>query len=157
MPTATPSGEQSLPDEDAGDRTVNVAAKTEQNSHKNLTTATPAEQSSNQTDADRKTPTNEIPGWADCPQDESLDYHEEIFWKLLDSNPDSDRHRISPTTAKIVEEAFSHTSSTEKQKGIKRNQPIPNTHYTKVPKLDPTIQSRMSLLAKTLDRNLAGL
>lgn len=47
--------------------------------------------------------------------------------------------------------------TTEKRKGIKRKQPIPDTLYTKVPKLDPTIQSRMSPLAKALDRNLAGL
>ena len=71
----------------------------------------------------------------------------------MDSDPDSERHRIFPTMAKIVEDAFSHTMTTEKWKGIKRRQPIPDTPHTKVPKLNPTIQSRMTPQAKALDRN----
>ena len=40
---------------------------------------------------------------------------------------------------------------------VKRKQPVPDTIYTKCPKLDPTIQSRLPKSAKDVDRNMACL
>ena len=174
VPTPSSNGEQSLSDE--RDQIV----ETEQSSCQTTATVTQGEQSSRQTPAtaaqgeqsSRQAPavvaeteqsshqsltTVEPLGWGDRPEDETPDYNEEIYWEPMDSDSDSDRHKISPTTAKIVEDAFSHMMTTEKRKGIKRKQPIPDTLFTKVPKLDPTIQSRMAPQAKVLDRNLAGL
>ena len=70
---------------------------------------------------------------------------------------DSELRKISPTTARIVQDAFSCTLETAKRKSIKKKQPTPDTPYTKVPKLDPTIQSRLTPVVKTADRGLAGL
>ena len=53
--------------------------------------------------------------------------------------------------------AFCQSLKPEKQKDIKRKQHIPDTPFTKVPKLDPTIQSRMSASAKLTDRGLSGM
>jgi len=54
---------------------------------------------------------------------------------ILDS-ADNDKKRISPTTAKVVQDAFSHPLEPHKKKYINRKIPIPDT---KVPKLDPII------------------
>jgi len=50
---------------------------------------------------------------------------------------EDDMKRISPTTAKIVKDTFSHPLESKKGKSVKRNHPIPDTLLTKVPKLDP--------------------
>jgi len=49
--------------------------------------------------------------------------------------------KISATTAKIVKDAFSRSLKPNKKKEFKRKQLIPDTPYTKVPKLDPMVQS----------------
>ena len=94
--------------------------------------------------------------WGD--RDDVPDYDEVVYWEPSDSDsPEGDTRKISATTAKIVKDAFSQMLLPKKRKSIKRKQPLPDTPFTKVPKLDPTIQSRMTPAAKTVDRNLAGL
>ena len=97
-------------------------------------------------------------GWGDQMEDELPDYNARIFWEP-DSDPESggDTKKLSATTEKIVKNAFCRSLKPDKRKDIKRKQPIPDTPYTKVPKLDPTIQSRMSATAKLTDRGLAGM
>jgi len=96
--------------------------------------------------------------WADRDVDESVDYQEQVYWEPDDSDAEGgDKRKISATTAKIVRDACSRSLKPDKKKEIKRKQPIPDTPYTKVPKLDPTIQSRMTPAAKTADRGLSGL
>ena len=65
--------------------------------------------------------------------------------------------KLSSITTKIVEDAFGHSISNERQRSLKRKQPIPDTPFTKCPKLDPTIQSRLPKPAKDADRNLARI
>ena len=90
--------------------------------------------------------------------DEPVDYQEQVFWEPNDSDSErDDKRKISATTARIVKDACSRSLKPEKKKEIKRKQPIPDTPYTKVPKLDPTIQSRMTPAAKTADKGLSGL
>ena len=95
---------------------------------------------------------------ADQEVDEPVDYQEQVFWEPNDSDSErDDKCKISATTARIVKDACSRSLKPEKKKEIKRKQPIPDTPYTKVPKLDPTIQSRMTPAAKTADKGLSGL
>ena len=65
-------------------------------------------------------PTEDHTDWGNRPEDETTDYNEEIFWEPMDSDPDSNRRRISPTTSEIVKDAISHTMTMEKQRSIKR-------------------------------------
>ena len=65
--------------------------------------------------------------------------------------------RFQPSRQKNFKDACSWSLKPNKKKEIKRKQPIPDTPYTKVYKLDPTIQSRMTPAAKTADRGLSGL
>ena len=53
---------------------------------------------------------------------------------------------------KIVEDTFSCSLPNERCRSIKRKQPLPYTLYTKCPKLDNTIQSRLPKSAKDADR-----
>ena len=87
------------------------------------------------------------------------DYNETVY---REPDPDSDDggsevQELSPTTAKLVEEAFSHSIPNEKRISLKRKQPTPDTPHTKFPKLDPTIQSRLPKPAKDADRCLAKI
>ena len=89
--------------------------------------------------------------WAD--QDDPPEY-KTIFWQ-----PDADSDasegettRLSAITTKIVEDAFSRSLPNEKRRSIKRKQPVPDTPYTKCPKLDSTILSRLPRPAKDADR-----
>ena len=95
----------------------------------------------------------------DWPErEDDPDYNESVFWEPSDSeSAESDVRKISATTAKLVKDAFSQKLLPQKRKSIKRKQPIPDTPFTKVPKLDPTIMSRMTPGAKSADRGLAGL
>ena len=96
--------------------------------------------------------------WCDRPEDELPDYNEKVYWEPdSDSEGGGDTKTLSSTTAKIVRNAFCRSLKPEKRKDIKRKQPIPDTPFTKVPKLDPTIQSRMSAPAKLTDRGLSGM
>ena len=45
----------------------------------------------------------------------------------------------------------------EKCRSLKRKQPVPDTPYTKCPKLDSTIQSRLTKSAKDADRASAHI
>ena len=65
--------------------------------------------------------------------------------------------KLSATMEKIVKNTFCRSLKPDKRKDIKRKQPIPDTPYTKVPKLDPTIQLRMSVTEKLTDRGLTGM
>ena len=56
-----------------------------------------------------------------------------------------------------MKNAFCNSLKPDKRKDIKRKEPIPDTSFTKVPELDPTIQSRMSATAKLTDWGLAGM
>ena len=56
-----------------------------------------------------------------------------------------------------MKNAFCRSLKPNKRKDIKRKQPIPDIPFTKVPKLDSTIQSRMPASAKTTDRGQAGM
>ena len=94
--------------------------------------------------------------WGD--RDDISDYDEVVYWEPSDSDsPEGDTCKISATIAKIVKDAFSQTLLPKKRKSIKWKQPLPDTPLTNVLMLDPTIQSRMTPAAKTVDRNLAGL
>ena len=95
--------------------------------------------------------------WAD--RDDPPEYEETIFWQ-----PDADSDasegettRLSATTTKIVEDAFSRSMPNEKRHSIKRKQPVPDTPYTKCPKLDSTILSRLPRPAKDADRASARI
>jgi len=90
-------------------------------------------------------------------KDELPDYNENIFWEPKSDSEDGDTRALSSTTAKIVKDAFSCSLKSEKHKSIKRKQPIHDTPFTEVPKLDPIIQSRMLALTKMIDRSLAGM
>ena len=91
--------------------------------------------------------------WGD--RDDISDYDEVVYWEPSDSDsPEGDTCKISATIAKIVKDAFSQTLLPKKRKSIKQKQPLPDTPFTK---LDPTLQSRMTPAAKTVDRSLAGL
>ena len=70
---------------------------------------------------------------------------------------ESDTLKLSSTTTKIVEDAFGHSIFNERRRSLKRKQPIPDTLFTKCPKLDPTIQSRLPKPAKDADRNLTRI
>ena len=98
------------------------------------------------------------PGWGDRHEDELPGYNARIFCEP-DSNPESggDIKKLSAIMKKIVKNAFYRSLKLDKRKDIQRKQPIPDTPYTKVPKLDSTIQSRMSATAKLTDRGLAGM
>ena len=98
-------------------------------------------------------------GWGERDADELPDYNEHVFWEPEGDSDDqaSDTLRLSSTTTKIVEDAFGHSISNERRRSLKRKQPIPDTPFTKCPKLDPTIQSRLPKPAKDADRNLARI
>ena len=96
--------------------------------------------------------------WGDHREDELPDYSARIFWEPdSDSEGGGDTKTLSSTTEKIVKNAFCRSLKPDKRKDIKRKQLILDTPFTKVPKLDPTIQSRMSASAKTTDWGLAGM
>ena len=96
--------------------------------------------------------------WADRQEDETPDYTARVFWEPdADSEDGGDTKALSSTTVKIVRNAFCRSLKPEKRKDIKKKQPIPDTLFTKVPKLDPTIQSRMSATAKHTDKGLSGM
>ena len=97
--------------------------------------------------------------WADRDDGELPDYGETIYWEPdPDSeDPDSEVQKLSATTSRIVQEAFSHSIPNERRRNLKRKLPTPDTPHTKCPKLDPAIQSRLPKHAKDADRNLARL
>ena len=100
-----------------------------------------------------------VAGWGERDADELPDYNEHVFWEPEGDSDDqaSDTLRLLSTTTKIVEDAFGHSISNERRRSLKRKQPIPDTPFTKCPKLDPTIQSRLPKPAKDADRNLARI
>ena len=100
-------------------------------------------------------PTTATCDWGER-EEEVPDYNQQIYWQPDSDSKDGDSRALSTTTAKIVRDAFSHSLPPAKRKSLKRKQPIPDTPFTKVPKLDPTIQSRMSPAAKATDRGIAG-
>lgn len=92
--------------------------------------------------------------WGNRPEDELPNYNEEIYWEPVNSDTaDSELRKISSTTPIIIQDTFSCTLEAAKRKSIKRKQPIPDTLFTKVPKLIPTIQSRLPAV-KTVNRGL---
>lgn len=142
-------GEQSLPNTAAS---VGLPPREEQSS-------TPGE---NLADSQPTTERNHFADqatWADWDPSELPDYNEHIFCK---PEPDSDEQesdalKLSAMTKKIVEDAFGRSMPNERCRGLKRQQPTPDTPHTKCPKLDPAIQSRPPKTAKDTDRNLARL
>jgi len=80
--------------------------------------------------------------WGDRSKDRLPDYNEKVFWEPESDSEDGDARTLLSTAAKIVKDAFSCFLKPKKRNSIKRKQPIPDTPFTKVPKLDPTIQSR---------------
>ena len=98
-------------------------------------------------------------GWADRDIEELPDYDEHIFWESEGDSDDQESGtlKLSSTMTKIIKDAFRHSISNEKRRSLKRKQPIPDTPFTKCPKLDPTIQSRFPKPTKDTNRNLARL
>ena len=95
--------------------------------------------------------------WVD--REEPPEYEEMIFWQPdadLDAS-EGETTRLSATTTKIIEDAFSRSLPNEKRCSIKRKQPVPDTPYTKCPKLDSTILSRLPTPAKDADRASARI
>lgn len=82
--------------------------------------------------------------------DETPDYEELIFWQPeVDSDAsEGEKSRLSATTTKTPSLA---PSQTKKHHSIKRKQLVPDTPYTKCPKLDSTVQSRLPKSAKDAD------
>ena len=81
-----------------------------------------------------------------------------IFWQPDDSDTfEGETTKLSTTTTKIVEDAFACFMANEKRRSLKRKKPVPDTLYTKCPKLDSTIQSRLPKLAKDADRASARI
>ena len=101
---------------------------------------------------------NGTPIWANQDVEELLDYSEQVFWEPdPDSDADNEVAKLSSTTIKIVEDAFLHSLPNERQRSIKRKQPVPDKFFAKCPKLDTTILSRLPKTAKNVDRNMARL
>ena len=95
--------------------------------------------------------------WGDRNEQELPDYDETIYWEPEpdSDDPDTEIQKLSPTTtSKIIEDTFAHSITNNKRRGLKRKQLTPDTPYTKCPKLDPAIQSRLPKQAKDVDRNL---
>ena len=96
--------------------------------------------------------------WADRTIDGTPDYDEIIFWQPDDSDAsEGETTKLFTTTTKIVEDAFACSMANEKRRSLKRKQPVPDTPYTKCPKLDSTIQSRLLKSAKDADRASARI
>ena len=114
-----------------------------------VTNATRMEQSSGSQPSD----------WDEQSEDEAPDYEKAVFWHPEgDSNAsEGEKSKLSTTTAKIVEEAFSCSLPNDKRRNIKRKQPVPDTPYTKCPKLDNTVQSKLPKPAKDADRASARI
>ena len=100
--------------------------------------------------------------WGDRMEQEGQDlpdYDETVFWEpeLDAEEQDTEVQKLSSTTTKIVEEAFSRPIPNERRRTLKRILLIPDTPHTKCPKLDPAIQSKLPKQAKEADRTLARL
>ena len=86
------------------------------------------------------------------------DYDEIIFWQPNDSDAsEGETTKLSTITTKIVEDTFACSMANEKHRGLKRKQPVPDSPYTKCPKLDSTIQSRLPKSAKDDDGGSARI
>ena len=90
-------------------------------------------------------------------RDNVPDYDETIYWEPIpdSDDPDTEVQKLSPTTTRIVEKAFSCSIANDKRRSLKRKLPTPDTPHTTCPKFDPAIQMRLSKHAKEADRNLA--
>ena len=102
------------------------------------------EQSTSTTPAAQLSDDNSPGAWGVRDELEVPDYNETVY---REPDPDSDDggsevQKLSPTTAKLVEEAFSHSIPNEKRISLKRKQPTPDTPHTKFPKLDPILFNR---------------
>ena len=133
----------------------NVAEQSSQDA--TIQGALPPPREEQSTSSVKKDPTDS--GWADCDVEELPDYDEHVFWEPEGNSDDQESGtlKLSSTTTKIVEDAFGHSIFNERRHSLKRKQPIPDTPFTKCPKLDPIIQSRLPKPAKDTDRNLARL
>ena len=90
--------------------------------------------------------------------EEVPDYNEQVLWEPdPDLDTDNKVAKLSSTTIKIVEDALSHLLPNERRQGIKRKQPILDTSFTKCPKLDATILSRLPKTVKDADHNMVRL
>jgi len=76
------------------------------------------------------------------------------------------RHLQTPTRSQLpqlrwpkmlIQKVYCIAVPSKNRKTIKWKHPLPDTQFTKAPRMDPTIQSRMTPAAKAVDRNLAHL
>ena len=162
LQTVTAAREQSLPTTSIvlseEQSLLSELSQTEQHSLLNVDardTADGAEPHTEDIPHEETDPTTATRDWGER-EEEVPGYNQQIYWQPDSDSEDGDSRALSNTTAKIVRDAFSHSLPPAKKKSLKRKQPIPNTPFTKVPKLDPTIQSRMSPAAKATDRGIAG-
>ena len=108
------NGGQSLSGGQDSQMTDNTT-KREQSSHLMSTPGHEAEQSQSSNHFANHTSVPEEPqGWGDQPDDETPDYEEQIFWEPVDSDSDSEHRQISSATARVVQEAFSQTLSSQR-------------------------------------------
>ena len=99
----------------------------------------------------------DAPPWSERPPDELPDYEETVYWAPEESEEEGEIKQISDTTAKVLRDSFSTTMNNDKRRSVKRKQPVPDSVFTKCPKLDPPIMSKLPKTAKEADRSLARL
>ena len=82
------------------------------------------------------------------PDDEDLSVHGEQGCQL---------HRVSPATESLLKEAFSKTVPNGTRRLWREQYGMPASDYTRCPKLDTTIKSRLPKQCKDADRSLARI
>ena len=97
----------------------------------------------------------DAPSLGERPTDELPDYEETIYWAPEESEEETEVRKISDTTAKVLRDSFS--AAMNKRRSVKRKQPVPDTVFTKFPKLDPSVMSKLPKTAKEADCSLARL
>ena len=108
--TLSQTPEQSLPD---------ATTLTERQSLlDNRDQADGAEPQQEHSQRERPPPAKDRPNWAERPEDDAPDYQEEVYWEPSDSDSlDGDTKRISATSAKIIQDAFSRSLDPSKREG----------------------------------------
>ena len=85
------------------------------------------------------------------------DYNEIVYWSPEESDSEGESWKISDTTARVIQDAFSKTLSSKRRKNVKRKHPPPDSVHTKFPRLDPAIKAKLPKQAKDTDANLVRL
>ena len=102
--------------------------------------------------------------WADRDPDERLvcDPDEILIWPdnedlSVQGEQGCQLHRVSTATESLLKEAFSKTVPNGTRRRWREQYGMPATDYTRCPKLDTTIRSRLPKQCKDADRSLARI